>query len=116
MIEFKDKYSRLNDISPIIHEYFVENDGNKGYSTNNLTIDELIFLRKLDLKYGDLLDEWIEDNKENWHGDVVDCFRFLDFCVNIKYVLESLQYNTYHRHEEYLEYLKKNNLTKLYFE
>lgn len=116
MIEFKGKFSILNDISPIIQEYFVENDGSKGDATNNLTIDELIFLRKLDLKYGDLLDEWIEDNKEIWRGDVVNAFRFLDFCVNIKYELENLTYKEHHRHHEYLEYLEKNNFTKLDFE
>jgi hypothetical protein len=68
MIDFKDKYLRLTEISPIIYEYFVENYGEKGNFSNFLTIEELLNLRSILLNYGDLLDQWIEENKENWHG------------------------------------------------
>jgi hypothetical protein len=116
MIEFKDKFLRLNEISPIIYEYIVENSGEKGDFSNLLTIEELLNLRRILLNYGDLLDQWIEENKENWHGDVVDSFKFLDLCINANIQLNNMHFELDLRHGDYLKYLKKNNLTKFDFE
>jgi len=51
------------------------------------------------LNYGDLLDQWFEENKENWHGDVVDSFKFLDLCVNTQ--LNNMHFELDLRHDDY---------------
>lgn len=117
MIEFKDRFQNLNTtIAPLIHKYFNENNGEKGDFISELTIEELLTLRENLINYGDLLDEWIEENKENWNNDVNDSFRFLDLCINVKVDLSDMQNPNHYRHEDYLNYLERNNLVKFDFE
>ncbi|AWV99797.1 hypothetical protein [Arcticibacterium luteifluviistationis] len=116
MIEFKDRFQNLNTtIRPLIHDYFIENDGEKGDFINELSIEELLTLRESLLDYGGLLNEWIDENKENWNDDLHNSFRFLDLCVNAKIQLEKMHHDLSVRHKDYLEYLKKNNLVKFDF-